>query len=455
VKKKLLWISFIIPLILSVLSVNTIGVGATETPDIAVVSVKPSLTRVAAGELVHITVVTKNEGTTTETFNVTAHYDNATIGELPVTDLAPGNRTILIFAWNTTGVPVGTYNIKATASSVLGETDIADNVLISDDTVTIMPLYIAVVPQSVIDLNLTKGKSFTVSIYTDYDGSDIWGYEFTLTYHPLVLHGVEVVNGDLIKEDGGTVEFNEGEFDNTAGTLSLTGSFAWDTTTFPPVPVASTGPGVLANVTFTIVGKGESPITLGSETILMRGDGTNIIDDLTDLNPDPAKGKFLHGSFQNVREVIHDVAVTSIDPYPTSVEEGELVTINVTIRNKGTTTARVRVEVYYGFDPTTGIPLNLIEKETVILESGVNETLTFTWNTTNVIVGTYPIVAVAELLGGVTDINPDDNMLLIDDAVEVTALRGKPWPIWQIVSIIAVIIAIIVAIYIVRRKRRK
>jgi len=316
-----------------------------------------------------------------------------------------------------------------------------------------MPLYIAVVPQSVLDLDLTPGKSFTVSIYTNYDGSDIWAYEFSLTYNPLVLHGVEVINGDLITE--GEVTFTEGKFNNTEGTLLLPGALALDTTTWPPVPVASTGPGVLANVTFTIVGKGESPITLGSETRLMRGDGTNIIDDLTDLNPDPAKGKFLHGSFQNVREVIHDVDVTSIDPYPTSVEEGELVTINVTIRNKGTTTARVRVEVYYGFDPPTGIPLNLIEKETVILESGVNETLTFTWNTTIVIAGTYPIVAVAELLGGVTDINPDDNMLLIDDAVEVTALRGKPWPIWQIVSIIAVIIAIIVAIYIVRRKRRK
>ncbi len=441
-------------LIFSMLSVNMIGIAlAPETHDIAVVSVKPSLTRVAAGELVHITVVTKNEGTTTETFNVTAHYDNATIGELPVTDLAPGNRTILIFAWNTTGVPVGTYNIKATASSVLGETDIADNVLISDDTVTIMPLYIAVVPQSVLDLNLTPGKSFTVSIYTNYNGSDIWGYEFTLTYNPLVLHGVEVINGDLITE--GEVTFTEGKFNNTEGTLSLPGALALDTTTFPPVPVASTGPGVLANVTFTIVGKGESPITLGSETRLMRGDGTNIIDDLTDLNPDPTKGKFLHGSFQNVPEAIHDVAVTSVDPYPTSVEEGELVTINVTIRNKGTATARVRVEVYYGFDPPTGIPLNLIEKETVILESGVNETLTFTWNTTIVIAGTYPIVAVAELLGGVTDINPDDNMLKIDDAVEVTALRGKPWPIWQIVSIVVVIVVVAVAIYIVRRKRRK
>ncbi len=203
------------------------------------------------------------------------------------------------------------------------------------------------------------------------------------------------------------------------------------------------------------MGEGESSITLGSETRLKRVDGTNIIDDLTDLNPDPTKGKFLHGSFQNVPEAIYDVAVISVDPSPTLVEEGELVTINVTIRNEGTTTVSVSVEVYYGFDPTTGIPLNPIEKETVTLESGVDETLTFTWNTTNVDAGTYPIVAVAELLGGVTDINPDDNMLKIDDAVEVTALRGEPWPIWQIVGIVVVIVVVAVAIYIVMRKRRK
>ncbi|NIR87307.1 hypothetical protein GWO13_06950 [Candidatus Bathyarchaeota archaeon] len=454
-RKKLLWITLIIPLILSLLNVNMIGVAAAqETHDIAVISVTPYPTKVGLGELVNVTVIIENQGTENENFTVTVYYDNTTIETQNVTDQAPNTNTTLTFTWNTTGIMAETYSINATASAVPNETETADNTLISPSKVKVVSPYIIVLPRRTVDITLTPVQNYTVSIYTNYNGSDIWGYEFILTYNPLVLHGVEVVNGDLIT-DGDTLIFSAGEFNNTEGRLSLTKAVGLDTTDFPPVPVTSKGPGVLANVTFTIVGKGESPITLGSETRLIRGDGTNIIDDLTDLNPDPTKGKFLHGSFQNVQEVIHDVAVISVDPSPTLVEEGELVTINVTIRNKGTTTARVSVEVYYGFDPTTGIPLNLIEKETVTLESGVNETLTFTWNTTNVDAGTYPIVAVAELLGGVTDINPDDNMLPIDDAVEVTAFRGTPWPIWQIVSIVVVIVVVAVAIYIVRRKRRK
>jgi hypothetical protein len=455
VKKKLLWIYLIIPLILSLLNVNMIGVAAAqETHDIAVVSVTPYPTKVGLGELVNVTVIIENQGTENENFTVTVYYDNTTIETQNVTNSAPNTSTTLPFEWNTTGITAGTYSINATASIVLNETDTADNTRISPIDVGVFSPYIAVLPRSTLNLELDTGQNYAVSIYTNYNGSDIWGYEFTLTYNPLVLHGVEVINGDLITEG---VQFTEGEFNNTAGTLSLPGAIGLNTTTFPPVRINSTGPGVLANVTFTIVGKGESPITLGSETRLKRGDGTNIIDDLTDLAclKDPTRGKFLHGHFQNVLEAIYDVDVISVDPSPPSVEEGELVTINVTVRNKGTVTVSVSVKVYYGFDPTTGIPLNPIKEETVTLESGVNETLTFTWNTTNVDAGTYPIVAIAELLGGVTDINPDDNMRKIDDAVEVTALRGEPWPVWQIVSIIAVIIAIIVAIYIVRRRKRK
>ena len=454
-RKKLLWITLIIPLILSLLNVNMIGVAAAQEPhDIAVISVTPYPTKVGLGELVNVTVIIENQGTENETFTVTVYYDNTTIETQNVTDQTPNTNKTLTFTWNTTGIMAETYSINATASAVPNETETADNTLISPSKVKVVSPYIIVLPRRTVDITLTPVQNYTVSIYTDYDGSDIWGYEFILTYNPLVLHGVEVVNGDLIT-DGDTLIFSAGEFNNTEGKLSLTKAVGLDTTDFPPVPVTSKGPGVLANVTFTIVGTGESPITLGSETRLIRGDGENIIDDLTDLDPDPTQGKFLHGSFQNVLEVIHDLAVISVDPSPTLVEEGELVTINVTVRNKGTVTVRVSVKVYYGFDPTTGIPSNLIEEETVILESGVDETLTFTWNTTNVVAGTYPIVAVAELLGGVTDINPDDNVLLIDDAVEVTALRGEPWPILQIVSIVVVIVVVAVAIYIVIRKRRK
>jgi hypothetical protein len=404
-------------LVFCMLSINMIGITlAQETHDIAVISVMPYPTKVGLGELVTITVIVENQGTESETFNVTIYYDDTFIQTQNVTNSDPKTSTTLIFTWNTTDVTVAFYFINATASVVPNETETADNTLISPIKVKVVSPYIVVLPRSTVDPTLTPGKNYTISIYTDYDGSDIWGYQFTLNYNSSVLHGVEVINGDLITEG---VQFTEGEFNNTAGTLSLPGAVGLNTTTFPPVRINSTGPGILANVTFTIVGLGEFLITLGSETRLRRGDGTNIIDDLTNLNPDPTQGKFLHGSFQNVPEAIYDVAVISVDPSPTLVEEGEPVTINVTIRNKGTVTTSVSVKVYYGFDPTTGIPLNLIEEETVTLESGVNETLTFTWNTTNVDPGTYHILAVAELLGGVTDINPDDNMLKIDDAVEV------------------------------------
>ena len=454
-KKKPLWIYLIIPLILSLLNVNMIEVAAAqETHDIAVISVTPYPTKVGLNELVNVTVIIGNQGTENETFSVTAYYDNTTIQTQNVVDQAPNTNKTLTFAWNTTGITAGTYSINATASIVPDETDTADNTLISPTDVDVVSPYIAVLPRRTLDLTLTPGMNYTISIYTNYNGSDIWTYEFELTYNPLILHGVEVVNGDLIKEDG-TVYFNKGEFNNTEGTLSVTGAFALNMTTTPkPTPVNSTGPGFLANVTFTVAGLGESPITFGSGTKLWRVDSTPIVDDLSDLDPDPTLGKFLHGHFQNVPEVIHDVAVISVDPYPTSVERGEPVTINVTIRNKGTVTEGVSVKVYYGFDPAFG-PFNLIKEETVTLESGVNETLTFTWNTTEIAAGTYPITAVSELTGGLTDEYPNDNMLKIDDAVEVEARTEPPWPVWQVVGIVAVIIVIIVVIYIVMRRRRK
>jgi len=47
---------------------------------------------------------------------------------------------------------------------------------------------IMVVPESVVDSSLTPGTSFTVSIYTDYTGDDVWSWELTLKYNPNVLH---------------------------------------------------------------------------------------------------------------------------------------------------------------------------------------------------------------------------------------------------------------------------
>jgi hypothetical protein len=111
-------------------------------------------------------------------------------------------------------------------------------------------------PPEIIDETLTPGNTITLSIKTDYTGADIAAYQFTLSYNPHILNGVSVTNGDII--DFGMHFFMPGTFNNTAGKLSVTGAFFFMAGEVVP------GPGILANVTFTVVGLGDSAITLGS-----------------------------------------------------------------------------------------------------------------------------------------------------------------------------------------------
>ncbi len=173
--------------------------------------------------------------------------------------------------------------------------------------------YIAVVPASTVDPALVPGMNYTISINTDYNGSDVWGYEFRLTFNPHVLEGIEVINGDLITEDVGTTVWWPGTFDNTAGTLSYTGSTFFRIGL--PKPVTS-GPGTLANITFRVVGRGISNITLETQgperTKLMgyteggHGNQYNIID------PETMPDQIQHGYFDNRLQIV--IATLDIDP---------------------------------------------------------------------------------------------------------------------------------------------
>jgi len=105
--------------------------------DVAVIDVQCSSAEVQVGQIVNITVLVQNEGIVTETFNVTAYYNETIIQTQTVTNLVPDAQTILTFSWNTTDVALDTYTIKAVASTVEGETDIADNTKV-DGTVKIV-----------------------------------------------------------------------------------------------------------------------------------------------------------------------------------------------------------------------------------------------------------------------------------------------------------------------------
>jgi len=106
--------------------------------DVAVTSVTPSPTEVTIGEPVTITVVVKNNGSVAETFNVTAYYNTTEIATQTVTNLAAGANKTLTFTWDTTGVAVGNYTIKAVAI-LAGDINTANNEKIDGQVNTILP----------------------------------------------------------------------------------------------------------------------------------------------------------------------------------------------------------------------------------------------------------------------------------------------------------------------------
>jgi hypothetical protein len=99
------------------------------THDVAVTGVTASPTCVLPGENITIEVTALNEGTVPETFNVTTTYDSTIIENRTVVDLLPGASEILTYKWNTSGVSVDRYLIKAEASTVPGEIHLSDNTL--------------------------------------------------------------------------------------------------------------------------------------------------------------------------------------------------------------------------------------------------------------------------------------------------------------------------------------
>jgi uncharacterized cupredoxin-like copper-binding protein len=129
-------------LLLSILLVARLGSSVgSEVHDVAVTHVTawPSLT---LPSYVHVNVTVENQGTSSETFNVTLHADNLTVTTVNVVDLAPGsNKTFTLKCdlfplkteifppppWSLTHPMVVNVTIWAEASAVPGEVDTADN----------------------------------------------------------------------------------------------------------------------------------------------------------------------------------------------------------------------------------------------------------------------------------------------------------------------------------------
>jgi len=127
--------------------------------------------------------------------------------------------------------------------------------------------------------------------------------------------------------------------------------------------------------------------------------------------------QFVYNSIVWLSAATHDVALTNVTPSKAKVYEGEIVDINVTVRNEGITPEIFNVTSFYDG--------NVIGTQTdALFGQGAWTTLTFSWNTSG-LPGNHVISAEVSVVPGETDTL--DNAL-VDGIVEVVARRDVPIP---------------------------
>jgi adhesin HecA-like repeat protein len=130
--------------------------------------------------------------------------------------------------------------------------------------------------QAVLSIDPTTQTTSTGTVVTvDVDISnvtDLYGYQFDLTFNPSVLQAVSSSEGPFLAS-GGSTFFIPGTNDNVGGTVAATAD-----TLLTSVGGVS-GSGVLAVFTFDAIGNGTS--TLGIQNELLLDSNINIISDTT------------------------------------------------------------------------------------------------------------------------------------------------------------------------------
>lgn len=240
---------------------------------------------------------------------------------------------------------------------------------------------ISVDPPVIWDEAMGPGAQFTVDIVVDYV-ENLWAYQIELYFNPEVIQGVSYENGPFMESQGGSAVFLPGGgFDNTEGKLALFGAYLDPMENYPYGE-----DGVLAAVTFEVVGYGKSSIVLGDDTGLTDAEGEWIISHLE------------HGHFANAE--VHDVAVTYISTSTRWCQQGDPIYITVIVENLGDFTETFDAKVYSVQMGGSGEEIFIGIEAVEDLAPEDSKTLFFVWDTTEASVGSYNIYAEAVAVEG-------------------------------------------------------
>lgn len=254
---------------------------------------------------------------------------------------------------------------------------------------------------------------------TVFEVSELYAWQFNITFDPNVLEAVSVVEGPFLKTAGDTL-FLEPELNNTAGYV------------FAGCPrkvydAGASGNGVLATVTFKVLAEGTSPLELQENSKLRGWNGIKFV---------PLPFVMVDGFFSwPLYVLVHNVAVTGVVASPLSVVAGDTVSVNVTVANKGNLTESFGVTLY--------CDSWVIQSQTVSgLVPGVPRTLVFDWDTRNVDAGDYVLTAIA---GTVAEETSTLDNTFAYAAVTVTE-AAPPLPLGPIALMAAVVVLVVISV---------
>jgi hypothetical protein len=187
--------------------------------DVAVTEISIDKTDVCEGLSVNLNVTIENQGSFTESFNVTAYANEISINTTEVS-LTHYSLMMITFTWNITDVVLGGYTISATANVVSGENDIADNTYVGDIVTVREPIF----DVAVLGTNLSRtvvGQGYIVSINVTAENQG----DLTSTFNVTVYADLNtIIMGDEIIIEVENVTLKGGELNTIIFTWDTTGS---------------------------------------------------------------------------------------------------------------------------------------------------------------------------------------------------------------------------------------
>ena len=223
------------------------------THNIAVTGIAISTTQVQLGGSVNITVTSKNEGSVTESFNVSLFLNSSLFDTKTVVDLSSNGQKDVIFVWDTSAAIPAVYLVKAEASAVSGETNVTDNVLTGNlVSIRSKPEGIAVVSVDPQNISVAVGESFSANIDI-LNVADLYGWEFKFGWNDTILNLQNVTEGSFLKDTGAT--FFTHSLNSTGPHIVV------DCTRLTDMPEAS-GNGTLSTLTFQVQQSGSCDLNL-------------------------------------------------------------------------------------------------------------------------------------------------------------------------------------------------